>query len=103
MSELFKGEAGRKWWISSDGNWAAGVHDRRLRHAARIMQEEYEKAESAGPPLIGVKLMAQSEQRSTTTFKPPRPGYVTGIILAFGAGVAAANRVRRNPRSISHH
>lgn len=100
FSAAFNGEAGRKWWINSRDNWIKTAEDRRSRHAVRIIQEEFKKAEDAGPPIVTARLWANPEQYDSATSRLPRPGHKTEIILAFGAGIAAAGTVLRNRRSM---
>jgi Family of unknown function (DUF6082) len=98
FSTAFNGEAGRKWWIDSGKNWTRSAKDRRSRHAVMIIEEEFRKAESLGPPIVTARLWTNPEQHDSATLKLRRPGHKTEIILAFGAGIAAARAVFRNQR-----
>ena len=99
FTAAFNGEPGRKWWINSRENWTKDAKDRRSRHAIRIIEEEFRKAEDAGPPIVTARLWDNPEQYDSAASRPWRPRHQAEIILAFGAGIAAARTVLRNRRS----
>ena len=98
FSAAFNGETGRQWWIDSKDNWTKNAKDRRSRHAATIIEEEFRKAEDTGPPIVTAQLWTNPEQHDSATSRVWRPGHKTEIILAFGAGIAAARTVFHNRR-----
>jgi hypothetical protein len=61
FGELFSGTLGRKWWIAARADWNA-IGNPSQKRFARIMEEEYQKAVAAGPPLDPSKF-AGSEGR----------------------------------------
>jgi len=98
FSAVFNGEVGRKWWINSRENWTS-ARDRRSRHGVRIIDEEFKKAEDAGPPIVKARPWTNPEQYDSASSRLRRPGHKAGIILAFGAGIAVARTVLRNRQS----
>jgi hypothetical protein len=98
FSTAFNGETGRRWWIDSKKNWTKNAKDRRSRHAVTIIEEEFRKAEDVGPPIVTVQMWTDPEQHDSVTSRVWRLGHRTEIILAFGAGIAAARTVFRNRR-----
>jgi hypothetical protein len=102
FAELFSGEAGRNWWKTTWDGRSNTTGSRRLRNAVRIMREEFKKAEDKGPPVVAATQFIKAEQRSVAMQRMLQPKHAAGIVLAFGAGIAAANAVFRNRRSSIH-
>jgi hypothetical protein len=52
LARLFRGEAARLWWARTGGIRMAGAANRRDKLFCRIVDEEYRKAVSSGPPIV---------------------------------------------------
>jgi len=78
LAELFHGEAARLWWADT-GDWRkAASGNRRDKRFCRIVDEEFRKAVSSGPPIVP----AQAEDA------PVQADHSSAVNRLFKAGVA---------------
>src|SRR5215467_11556741 len=54
--QMFDGEVGRRFWAGSRHSYSKSIAGRRSRRFAKIIDEEYMKAEDSGPPVAESKL-----------------------------------------------
>jgi hypothetical protein len=82
-SSLFRGEAGRDFWADTRDLRLQSSEGRRDRRFCYIMEEEYQKAVAAGPPVVeaeGSSSKPATEQRITLC----NPVVKEGLTLALG-------------------
>lgn len=95
-ASLFRGEAGRDFWADTRDMRLEGAESSRDRSFCYIMEEEYQKAITAGPPAVkaGVSSSGVSVDQRNTLHNPVLKN---GLILLTGVigGIAL--------KSIMHH
>jgi Family of unknown function (DUF6082) len=96
FSQLFQGEVGREYWVSSRRAWAEVARTRRSRRFIRIVQEEYGKAISSGPPVVPADLASYLRADGSRSLrKRLGSGRVIPIAGGFALGILSARFMLR--------
>ena len=92
LKGTFQCTAGREYWM--DARYRRSLNGRaRARRFWRIVDDEYEKAIAAGPPVIGRKLENFTPASQSRDIHPSRTQIAT--LLGMGAGVLLGIALRR--------
>jgi hypothetical protein len=96
LAVLFRGEAGRRFWEFSRNDRMQIAQNRRDRQFSEIAEEEYQKAVTAGPPIIRHKEI-HSNARTHWVITPDNSAKKSGVIFLIGAigGFAIRGLIRR--------
>jgi hypothetical protein len=92
LTGMLRGESARRYWLMARGAWiASAITDRRGRRFVDIVDDEYRRAEAAGPPLVADELTvahsASTEPGQAVTASIQKPHRVAAGSLLLGAGV----------------
>jgi hypothetical protein len=91
VPNFFASELGRQWWTTSHSakTWRASI-DPVTRRFAQILDEEYAKAEAAGPALPASAFRFEQPDAPRTEPRTARPpGNLTGAVLLGAVATAA--------------
>lgn len=87
LARLFRGEAARLWWADTGDYRRASAQDRRDKRFCRIVEEEYRKAVSSGPPAVAAE--AQEDPTRTSHHLAANGLLKTGSAVLLGAVAGA--------------
>jgi uncharacterized protein DUF6082 len=87
LAGMFKGSAGREYWEESRQFWfLRASRNRQTRAFLRIVDEEYEKAVAAGPPIQGRTIEALPQMAPRNNVRVAQSASAAAL-LGMGAGV----------------
>jgi hypothetical protein len=97
LAGMFRGEVGRRYWKMTRQSWDRALGgSRRGRHFLRIVEEEHDRAASAGPP-AALATPPERDLHASTVAADPRKWHSTAAaLLGLAGGLLLARALDRN-------
>jgi hypothetical protein len=100
LADLFQGEVGRRYWTElGHPRWDRRVSGRQGRRFLRIVDDEYHKAVTAGPPTIPAAPHSSDHQTPTRISSRSDWRTPTAALAGLATGLLLGTAMRSRPRS----
>ncbi|MGF6885966.1 hypothetical protein ABIA39_007521 [Nocardia sp. GAS34] len=109
VGALFRSDIGRDYWTRTKPLWgeAMSSYNRRTREFKRIVDDEFQRAVAAGPPVVTWAAIRASQQQTAASPQEPSgsrkrtnrltPGHVA--VLTLGTGIALGIAISKSTLS----